>query len=73
MCGAEQPVNRVYTDSDEGQTKFCPGNETHFEILQREGYQDLGILNKGTELEQWADEYRDHIVLTSAQFARPIT
>ena len=70
---AEHDVNRVYTDSNRGDVKFCPGNETHFEVFQRDGFQDLAVMNRQRALEQRSGENNYHVVLSSAQFARPVT
>ena len=70
---AEYDVNRVYTDSNRGDLRFCPGNQTHFEVFQRHGFQDLGVINRQRAVEQRTRVNNHHVVLSSAQFARPVT
>lgn len=65
-------VNRLYVDAYNSTVKFCPGDQTHFEVLLREGLQDLGTLNRGVLMEHYS-EFSEFVVLTSAQVARPVT
>lgn len=59
-------------DAYESTVKYCPGDRTHFEVLLREGMQDLGTLNRGLQMEH-NSEYSEFVVLTAAQVARPVT
>ena len=61
----------MYVDAYESTVKFCPGDQTHFEVLLREGLTDLGTLNRGLKMEHNA-EYSQFVVMTGAQVARPV-
>ena len=62
----------MYIDAYSSTVKFCPGDQTHFELLLREGLTDLGTMNRGLDEERHA-EFNDFVVLTPAQSGRPVT
>ena len=68
----EGPLERVYIDAQGATVKFCPGDRTHFEVLLREGFTDMGALNSFLAHERHSD-FADFVVLTPAQSGRPVT
>ena len=69
---AEGPLERIYIDAQGSTVKFCPGDRTHFEVMLRQGFTDMGALNSFLAHERHS-EFADFVVLTPAQSGRPVT
>ena len=57
----------MYIDAYNSTVKYGPGDQTHFEVLLRQGLTDLGVINRGVSENYYALEHGHHVQLVGAQ------
>ncbi len=57
-------------DTAKSDVKLCPGDQTHHEIIQRQGFTDTGVVNPYLRM---PEAYRHFVSVPSARVARPVT
>jgi hypothetical protein len=60
----------VYMDCRQGDVLLCPGDRTHFQIMNREGWRDVGVQNPYRSLPA---AYKNFVAMPSAVVGLPVT
>lgn len=65
----DRVVDRVYVDTEETDMMLCPGDRTHHQLFNRQGFSDCAITNPFSKARE---EYKDFVTMQSARVARPV-
>lgn len=65
----DQVVDRVYVDTEDTDMLMCPGDRSHIQLFNRQGFRDCAISNPFNKARE---EYKDFITMQSARVARPV-
>lgn len=71
MPFAEEKVDRLYVDAAfEGDVMLCPGDRSYIQLINRDGFKDVGVANPHESL---PFAWNNFVALAAGRVARPVT